>query len=268
MLGRRTFQPRVTADHAALVAAVPFVRIIERPTSATHCFSVCLYHEPTYAARFPGRDFKVRYLDTMPAVKEIFARQNFALRIFCDRAMRETSLSFGIGSVYEVTEPPAFAFAQHLWRYCSVLLPPHRTIRAHHFRGLDNLAVTDTEIRLLDQFLSSGSDILHMPYLRIRGRAYTPVRGSCSVAHQGIRSLAHQLHTVPNASAGEWPADWHNDEIWLSAWFDAVKHTSKLFTVVDRALPPAFYEDLKRQIASGQPLHVVRIPRGPMTSVK
>lgn len=259
-MSTRRRQEIAWARPAPADACLPFVPAIERATTARHGFSVCLYQEPEFAERFPGRDFAARYLARMPRVAELFARQDFALAIFADTAMLDTALGFGFGSVYHVATPPAFAFAQHLYRYYAALLPVHPTVRAWHFRGLDNLLVKPDEIQLFEHFLASGCDILHAPYLRNRGSVYTPVRGSCSVANAGITSLACRLqHTPPLDLGEEWPARWHNDELWLSDWFNEVRSTSRLYTVVDRVLPPEFHAQVAEQVNTGLPFHIARV---------
>lgn len=236
------------------------------PRVPRHVFSVCLYHEPEFSIRFPARDFSARYLERMPEVRELFARHGFALRIFCDQVMLETAQGIGFGEVFLVTDPPAFPFAQHLWRYYSVLLPGAET-HCHHFRGCDNLAVTPEEIGLLNEFAATGGEILHAPYLRARGQVYTPVRGSCSVAGLGARTLARHLCDRRPASSGPWPSDWHCDEIWLAEWFADVRLRCRLHTLIDREQPPEFYDQLRSQIAHAPGFRLTRLPqRGVMSS--
>lgn len=252
---RRFMMPDDTPRHPA----PGFARVT---LPARHVFSVCLYHEPEFRLRFPARNFSARYLERMPEVRELFARHGFALRIFCDQAMLEAAQGIGFGEVYLVTDPPAFPFAQHLWRYYSVLLPGAEA-HCHHFRGCDNLAVTPEEIALLEEFAVTKGEILHAPYLRARGQIYTPVRGSCSVAGLGARLLARQL-SEPLAVSGD---PWHCDEIWLAEWFAAVRLRCRLHTLIDREQPPEFYDQLREQIARAPGFRLTRLPeRGVMSS--
>ncbi len=227
------------------------------PSSATHCFSACLYHEPMFAKVFPKRPFKARYLDSMAEIGDLFERRHYRLKIFCDPAMTETAMGFDFADVYEVQSPPAFPFAQHLYRYYAALIPDLGSIRALHFRGLDNLLVSQAEADLLDRFIDTESDIWHCPY-QPRALPYLPVRGSCSVANAGITSLAHHLITRPPVPASSPPGQWHNDEVWLARWFESVRLRSRLFTIIDRDLPPVFYQQMAEQIQTGLPFHVAR----------
>lgn len=238
-----------------------FSPIIVRPHSGPHCFSVCLYHEPEFNRTFPARDYKARYLDSMPAVRARLAEIGYGLNIFCDASMLETALSFGVGSVYLVIDPPAFAFQQHKWRYYSALLPEDGSTLAYHFRGMDNLLVSDQELSLFDRFLSTGSEIKHAPYEPLKkdvGR-YIPVRGSCSVAGSAIQSLGWWMETKKQPAPTTKTSGWHNDEVHLAGWFNACHLDHKLFTIVDRDLPMAFYRDLSQQLESGMPMQLIRL---------
>lgn len=226
---------------------------------AVHCISVCLFSDPEWQKRFPHRKFDERFLAKAKAARERLQALNYAVVIFTDKAMESTAINLGIGSVYRVTTPPAFPFAQHQWRYLAALLPVHETIRAYHFRGMDNLEPSETDVQMFDLLISQQLDVLHEPYLRHRGRHYTPVRGSMSVAREGIASLAwwlqHQRHKAP---AGDWVDAWHSDESYLEAWFTAsIKHLRPL-TVIDRELPMDFYFDLWKRNQSGHPFVVAR----------
>lgn len=244
---------------------LPFAPAIVRPTDAEHCFSVCLYREPEFPKRFPNRDFADRYLASIPSIREFIARHNFALNIFVDPAMLETALSFNCGSVYVVTEPSAFPFSQHVYRYYSALLPAHPTIKAIHFRGLDNVLVTDEELALLRHFVTSGAEIMHAPYLRAAGSIYTPMRGTCSIAGDAIRSLGEFLRSTPQEKPEDHKGVWHNDEIYLGRWFDRVKENLFLYTIIDREMPIEFHMAFAAQIRQGRPFHIARLVRSTFT---
>lgn len=231
------------------------------PTTARHCFSVCLYHEPEFARFFPLRHFEQRYLAQIGEIEEAFARRNYHLKIFCDSAMLETALRFEFANIYLVKTPPAFPFCQHVWRYWSVILPSAQRHECHHFRGLDNLVVSDAEADLLDEFATSASDLWHAPYQPTRLRRYMPIRGSCGVAREGIASLSRHLREHPHTEQlGHWDK-WHNDEHWLADWFGACRLDMRLFTVLDRRQPAEFGELLNEQIEHGQAMRLVRPAR-------
>lgn len=234
--------------------------VVIRPTTATHCFSACLYHEPEFKKRFPGRNYANRYLHSMQEVIPHFRARNFALNIFADEAMLETALSFGFGSVYCVRDKPPFPFAQHVYRYYSALLPEHPTIRAYHFRGMDNLVPSDPFMAVLERFVGAGGEILHAPYLRARGLMYMPIRGSCSVANGGISNLARFLRTTPlEPPTQPWPEGWHCDEHYLARWFKQERLRTRIHTIVDRPLPFEFHAFLHDQIAAGGAFELVRV---------
>lgn len=237
----------------------PFTPIIERPTKARHCFSVCLYSEPLFTVQFPQRNFNKRYLENIPAVTERLAATNYALNIFCDAASLQTALNLNVGSVYLVTKAKEFAFQQHIWRYFSTLLPKHETIQCYHFRGMDNLLASEDELTLFERFRLSGCDIKHAPYHRASGNIYVPVRGSCSVAHEGIKSLGWWLQNHKQRHPTNWPETWHSDEDHLTGWFSEAKLSHRLFTIIDRELPMAFYRSLSEQIERGIPLTITRL---------
>jgi len=128
-------------------------------------------------------------------------------------------------------------------------------------RGLDNLLLSDDELRIADLLVSQKLDLEHRPYLRRKGGHYTPVRGSFSVANDGIASLAWWLRTQPHTLPCEpWPAQWHSDELYLERWFHAARQQLRLLTVLDREVPLQFYADLQTQVAAGPPFIVHRLP--------
>lgn len=261
--GPSTVNPIPDAERTPVAPWEPpsFEPIQDLATEAEHCFSVCLYREPEFAWRFPTRSFNGRYLDHAERVKELFERNGWHLRIFADEAMLETALGLRMGSVYRVRSAPAFPFGQHLWRYFSVLIP-HTTIRAHHFRGMDNLLVSENDLRLMMRLLDGGFDLLHAPYIRAKGGGiYTPVRGSCSVAGAGIESLAVHLRTMPHEYPGDWPEHWHSDELWLGRWFERERRRLRLLTMIDREMHQDWLDSLADQIRTGPPFEVVRVAR-------
>lgn len=239
---------------------LPFTPAVVRPHEGPHCFSVCLYHEPKFRETFPARDFSARYLESMPAVRDRLQEIGFGLNIFCDATMLQTALSFDVGSVYLVTKEPQFAFQQHVWRYYSTLLQSEG-VQAYHFRGMDNLIVSDGEVAMFDHFLATGSEIKHAPYepLKKENGPYLPVRGSCSVAGNGIQSLGWWMETQQQAEPTSKTNGWHNDEVHLARWFRSVRLDHKLYTIIDRPLPMAFYRDLSEQLETGMPMQLVRL---------
>lgn len=240
--------------------------VIERETTAQHCYVACLYREPEFARLFPQRSFERRYLAQREAIAEHLQRTGFHLHIWCDEAMLDSALSLGVGNVFRVTTPPAFPFQQHQWRYWSVMLPPHPTIRAYHFRGMDNIAGTGDQalpVALLKRFLRTRMDLLHAPYQP--GRHWLPVRGSCSVAGRGIRSLRAWLLTHAEQKRPRRDNElWHNDELMLSRWFAARSKLLRLHTLVDRQLPAApLQRMLARQIRAQKHFILQRIATAP-----
>lgn len=232
--------------------------VVEREvdsSSATHCFSVCLYYEPEYKRFFPKRDFNKRYLDKKDEVKEIFKKNGYHLKIFTDDTMLETALGFDFASVYKVTTPHRFPFCQHIWRYYAVLLDDK--FPCYHFRGLDNLSVTEREAKLLQDFLDSGMDLFHCPYSPPRCK-YLPIRGSCGVSKNGAESLANYLLTVRNTEQFAHTAKWHNDEHYLAEWYHRNKLELKLFTVLDREQCKNWHSELDLLIRAGKEMHIVR----------
>lgn len=237
----------------------------EVPTKATHCVSVCLFQEPEWQRRFPGREFRGRFLSRAAAARTRLRELGYAVTIFCDKAMESTARELDLGSVYRVTTAPAFPFAQHQWRYLAALLPAHETIRAYHFRGMDNLALTASDVQMFELLLSQRLDVLHEPYLRHKGRHYTPVRGSCSVAREGVASLAWWLHHTPHrAPKGDWVNAWHSDEDYLERWFRASIAHLRPLTVLDRELPMDFYFDLYAANKAGHHFVIARREHSPL----
>lgn len=255
MSRRRTPPPPLPVVAERRVIAPSFDPVVVRGTAtARHCFSTCLYHEPTYAQCFPGRNFAGRYLKA-DAIAEFLQRTQSHLVIFCDRAMLSTAKQMQVGDIYLVTEPAAFAWAQHIWRYYAALLPQHPTIQAFHFRGLDNVMRDD--IAMLDRFLDGGFDLLRAPYVRGKRQIWTPVRGSCSVAHRGIQSLRDFLRTrqiQPTAAA--WPEPFHCDERYLETWFKASRDELNTFTYIDRPIRGSVYREIHRALLKGRRVHV------------
>ena len=227
--------------------------VIRQTDLKDRLFSTCLFQEPEYARLFPARDVSRRFLQR-DDVSYACEKNKASLCIFCDEANVEHALSFREANVYLVAkrqEEPAFA--QHLWRYYSTLLPgAHK--RFHHFRGLDNVAAED--ISLTECFELSRADLLHAPYhafKQVEGKEYIPVRGSCSVARKGVAELADWLSTKrvePVLAVGS-KKSFHLDEFFLRGFFYARLGKINLFTLVDRLLPPAAWEDLQTAIKRG-----------------
>jgi hypothetical protein len=90
----------------------------------------------------------------------------------------------------------------------------------------------------LDRFLSGGYDLLRAPYIRGREQLWTPVRGSCSVAREGIASLRAWLLRESATPEATWPEQFHVDETWLARWWEASRRWLNVMTYVDRTLPP------------------------------
>lgn len=234
-----------------------FEIVKERSTKAKHCFSACLYHEPDFKKLFPKRNYNKRYLEIVERLIPYFKEKNYALNVFCDAKMLPVAEKFGFGSIYLVNQHPTFPFSQHLYRYYSVFLPEHETIRAYHFRGMDNLIPTEDFTGFINHFLFSKSDLLHAPYTRIKGGlVYTPVRGSCSVANNGISSLASFIRTnKPEIPVESWRA-WHCDETYLTKWFNQCKLNLKLMTIIDRDMHMQFYCDFHKILSDGKSMTI------------
>jgi len=200
------------------------------PTTADHAFCCCLFHEPQYAQTELRRyDFAARYLRAGP-IGSFLQHWGAALILFVDQTMLDTALALELGSVYLVTQPPAFPWAQHLWRYYAALLPPSQRPPCLHFRGLDN--VDRDDMPRLHQWAAEGWDVLRAPYRR--GRTYYPVRGSVSLAGQGISSMAHALTTQAPEPRSTWPDAFHPDERFLCQWWRAHMREMHSYTLIDR----------------------------------
>lgn len=253
-----------------ITVGVPMTRpafevVQEHHTTARHCFSVCLYREPTFEQRFPARDFWQRYLQPGDDIRTMLARHNAHLKIWCDRAMLETAVRMDLGDIYLVTDPPPHPWSQHLWRYYATLLPAHETIVAYHFRGLDNVARED--MAMLDRFVEGGFDVLRAAYRRGARSIYTPVRGSCSLARNGIASLAHQLCTrTPRPLSAAWPEPFHIDEAFLAAWWRVAHRHLNSMTYIDRKPTPEIFREIRRAMLRGRRIAVEGAIRsdGPM----
>jgi hypothetical protein len=259
-------------EHGALGPMVPSlipIRIQEH--TAKHCFSACLYHEPTFQERFPQRDYKERYLERCADSCEAILREGHHLNIICDQASLQDALSIPVGSVFLCTQEPKGAFAKHLFRYYSPLLPAHPTIQYWHFRGMDNILKSEDEPKLIADFAASGCDVLRSPYFPIRApnKHYIRVRGSCSVNLRGAASLAHFLTSVP-LSIQTGSKAFHCDEFHLDKWFQRDWRHLRAFTLVDRAMYDDFYRELKEMIAEGvdQTIRIAVKRGGPMSSTK
>ncbi len=249
---------------------IPQIKILrDEGNDKKHCFSVCLYKEKTFAQRFPSRDFSLRYLSGIEETRKFLEDNDAMVRIFVDEAMNDIALSFNLGNVYLVKDTPDFPFQQHIWRYYSVLFPSSK-IKAHHFRGLDNINKDDAA--MIDRFEKSGLDVLHAPYLssKLKG-GVMPIRGSCSVANQGINSLASFLKTKrPSRPDGDIKKEFFNDEFFLREWY--MKENDKLdyFTFIDRVFPDSIlFAEIGSRMKNGHRIHIEgRIDlNGPMRSV-
>lgn len=259
-------------EHGALGPRVPIitpVRVIDH--TSEHCFSACLFHEPTFAERFPERSFQERYLERCHASGEALAREGHHLNIICDHASLDDALSLNLGSVFVCHDEPKIPFAKHLFRYYSTLLPRHPTVKWWHFRGMDNILKSDHEPALLADFAASGCDLLRSPYSPMSGqnKRYVSVRGSCSVNLRGAASLAHFLTSVPLESKLG-PLAFHCDELHLNKWFQRDWRQLKLYTLIDRRMRDEFYEELRGMVAEGvdQIVRVLVRKGGPMSSSK
>lgn len=252
------------------LVGVPITRpayevVQEHHTTARHCFSVCLYREPTFEQRFPGRDFWRRYLQPVDEIRALLTRHNAHLKIWCDRLMLDTVIAMDLGDIYLVTDPPAHPWAQHLWRYYSTLLPYHESIQAYHFRGLDNIVHED--MAMLDRFVDGRYDVLRAAYRRGARSLYTPVRGSVSLARNGILSLRHRLCTrAPRPLSPVWPEPFHIDEAFLAAWWRASYRHLDTMTYVDRRPTSEIFVETRRAMLCGRRVHLEGLIRadGPM----
>lgn len=272
--------PRVSAVHPATAAtlAPPWERLAPllpvpgfvqvrtaEASSSPHAFSVCLYREPSFEQRFPGRDFAQRYLQPRGEIVEFLRRHGARLIVWCDEAMLETVLAMGYGDVFLVTDPPAHPWAQHLWRYWSCHLALDPAIKALHFRGLDNLLNED--FAMLDRFVASGCDVLRASYRRGARSRYTPVRGSCSLARHGITSLAHHMRMErPSPLSLVWPEPFHIDEAFLASWWRSALPWLDVMSYVDRVQHPRFWRECHATIEHGRKLIIEGLKRddGPL----
>ena len=243
------------------------VRIQEH--TAEHCFSACLYHEPTFKERFPQRDYRERYLERCAASGDEMLKEGCHLNIICDQASLDDALSIPVGSVFLCTEEPRGPFTKHLFRYYSPMLPAHPTVRYWHFRGMDNILKSPEEKKLIEQFSASGCDLLRSPYFPFKNKEYIRVKGSCSVNLRGGASLSHFLTTC-SLRPLKGKMAFHCDEVHLDKWFRRDWEKLKVFTLIDRKLGKEFYRDLQEMIESGMDHHITVRKRigGPMSSVK
>lgn len=242
-----------------------------RQHDSRHCFSACLYHEPTYNERLPGRSWTERYLGRCAASIEELEKHGHHLNIICDEASLDAALSLGVGSVFLCDEEPIGPFAKHLFRYYSVFLPTHPTVEYYHFRGMDNILKSNDEPGLISDFEQSRCDILRSPYIAMSGeeRTYFRVRGSCSVSLRGAKALAHFLSSTPLV-VPEGKAAFHCDEFHLNKWFERYWRHLNPYTIIDRKMKVEFYDELKMMTDAGID-QVIRIhirKDGPMSSIK
>lgn len=239
------------------MSAPEFKPLLQIRHQAAHVLSACLFHEPEWAQRFPGRKFEQRYLSGAEALRDFLSATGWQLTLWVDAAMAGTALRFAeavqAADVYQVTTAPRFAFDQHLWRYYSVLLPGATCSRAIHFRGMDDLLPNATWQRLAEELQDGGDDLLHWPCRQGGGRLYVPVRGKCSVAHAGVLSLRAWLRThEPHDWKGDhWTNRWHADEAMLTEWFNARQAELHTITVRNSWLGPDFKSWLMGRQKSG-----------------
>lgn len=242
----------------ALIEAVEIL-----PTTSSECYSVCLYREPLYKTIKPRVDFKDRYLKPFQEdVKKHLDANKIDLNIFCDQESLELALSLKTGSVYLVKQKPLYPFFQHLYRYYSVFLNTPG-VQTYHFRGMDNIVSSDNSVKNRRAFHRSDMDVLNMPYFRRGIETYCPIRGSCSVSRNGIKSLATFLKDnrfFPDLNNPK--LLWHSDEDFLSEWYNMIKHTLGSFIIVDRPLPMDFYFDLKNMIDKQSNFTIINSERG------
>jgi hypothetical protein len=246
-------QERVAPLAAGTVARV-FSPLRASGDASARLFSVCLYREPTYAERFPLRDFNKRYLSQRDAITRFCESASARLLIFCDEDMAATALAFPSAEVYLVERTEAFAFSQHVWRYYSTLLPGAAS-GFHHFRGLDNVAADN--LASIGQFEHSEADLLHAPYFPFKKemKTYVPVRGSCSVARRGVGALARWLTSRPvKEPLGPWPRGFHCDEMYLKQFFYAELGNLNLDTLIDRDIPNNCWKDMMACLQGGATL--------------
>jgi len=239
------------------VRIIPEITLVRKSNHKKHCFSVCLYKEKTYAERFPERNFENHYLNEKEKTAEFIRKTKSLLRIFTDEEMLDVALQFENAEVFLVKDKPQFPFQQHIWRYYSVLFPDKK-IKAHHFRGLDN--VNKDDLDLINSFVEEY-DLLASPYFagKLILDQLIPVRGSCSVANNGIKLLAEFLQTKrPSKPDGHNKRVFHNDELFLREWWMKDKDLMNVYFYVDRI---HFQEHLNEEI-------VYRLKKGLKTNLK
>lgn len=239
--------------------APKFVPIRIQETTATHCFSVCLYREPEYKPKSRDRMFEARFLSHWRTTRALLESDGIALNIFCDREMLETALALGYGSVFLVVDPPKFAFDQHIWRYLSALLPEHPTIKCYHFRGMDNIVRLDLERPLWAALEAGEVNVIHAPYLAVKMQKLMPVRGSFSASGISLEYLARWINSSERRCRETETERWHSDELWLKEWWDKDGMNLTPLTVVDRALPAAWIRELIERMEAGGRFQVVHI---------
>lgn len=249
----------LTIPGFAMPPGVTITPLRETPCNSQHVYSLCLYREPTFAARHPTRDFRERYTANLPSIVAFTSCTGSKFRIFCDEAMAPAVLAFEEADVYLVKEEVNFPFSQHRWRYFSVLLEDEAVARTriHHFRGLDNAALEDLTVN--HKFTKSQCDLLHAPYFPRRENmdTYMPIRGSCSVAHNGVSALRYWLkeHDMKEPQ-GAWPNGFHCDEYYLKEFFDATNGRLNLFTVIDREVPADCWQDAQLAMHFGRRVEI------------
>ena len=104
-------------------------------------------------------------------------------------------------------------------------------------------------------------------YRRGARSIYTPVRGSCSLALNGIVSLRHHLCTrAPRPLSSVWPEPFHIDEAFLAQWWrESYRHLDSM-TYIDRRPTPEIYREITRAMLKGRRMAVEGCIRddGPM----
>jgi hypothetical protein len=202
---------------------------------------------------------------------EALQKNGHHLNIISDAASLSDALSLNVGSVFLCDDEPTAPFAKHIFRYYSVFLPPHPTIKYYHFRGMDNILKSDQEPALIDDFEQSSCDVLRSPYFPMGGadKRYIRVRGSCSVNLRGAKALAHFL-SCTSLDAPKGNAAFHCDEIHLDKWFERNWRHLKTYTMIDRKMQPDFYREMQEMVDAGidQIIRVQVRKGGPMSSTK
>ena len=222
-----------------------FTTIREVPPQGLHCMSACLFAEPEWSRRFPGRSFEGRYLARAEELREFLSESKWHLTLWVDARLlpKAVQLAEHVGpvDVHLVQSAPRFPFEQHLWRYLPVLLPKMEE-RVWHFRGMDDLIPCSTWSDLAEQLVNDGCDVLHGPCRQGGGRLYIPMRGKCSLRASALRSLRQWWgeHEGRDWSGDHWTNRWHADEWLLKQWFDESSDDLSTLTVKDRWLGPEF----------------------------